>query len=226
MGFTESKYLKHHIRSVHEGNKPHQCTFCDKKFSERSNFNRHITNVHDVKMPYSCNICETNFSLYTSLRNHIKTAHEETMSYQIKIVEEGKISYKCSICHEGFALKTNLEKHVASEHQIQIFNQKVQIDSKLYIRLDPRKCEVKLPIQQIHILNVDHPSVTVENTFQKNGWACKVCEPEENFEHKFQMVTHLHEKHSEGLMYEPCQWCCELFKSPDQEKVSPIFKIL
>ena len=131
------------------------------------------------------------------------------MSYQIKIVQEGKTFYKCSICNEDFILKANLEKHVATEHQIQVFNQKAHIDSKLYIRPDPGKCEVKLPIQQI----------------QKNGWACKVCKPEENFEHKFQMVTHLHEKHSEGIMCEPCQWCCELFKSPDQETVSPIFKV-
>ena len=68
------------------------------------------------------------------------------MSYQIKTVHEGKISYKCSICNENFTLKTNLEKHVASEHQIQVFNQKNPIDSKLYIRPDPAKCEVKLKL--------------------------------------------------------------------------------
>ena len=36
-----------------------------------------------------------------------------------------------------------------------------------------------------------------EMIFQKNGWACKICESEVKFEHKFQMITHWHEKHSQ-----------------------------
>ena len=50
--------------------------------------------------------------------------------------------------------------------------------------------------------------------FQKSGWICKKCPSEEKFEQKFQFVSHWHKKHSRGVTYEVCQWCCELFDYP------------
>ena len=60
------------------------------------------------------------------------------------------------------------------------------------------------------------------HSWQKTGkWSCSICQksPESlgkvTFEHKFQLVTHWHEKHShKEAVYEVCQWCMELFFSP------------
>ena len=50
-----------------------------------------------------------------------------------------------------------------------------------------------------------------------DGWTCHLC-PSENlkFDHKFQLVTHWHENHTDKEMYtyEMCQWCMEVFDSP------------
>ena len=45
----------------------------------------------------------------------------------------------------------------------------------------------------------------------------------EKFEHKFQLVNHWHKQHSnQEIMYEVCQWCSELFTSPDSCKTVSI----
>ena len=51
--------------------------------------------------------------------------------------------------------------------------------------------------------------------FHKNGWSCSHCDSPEKFEHKFQMVTHWQENHSQGVTYDVCQWCNELFIQSD-----------
>ena len=43
---------------------------------------------------------------------------------------------------------------------------------------------------------------------------CSLCETKISFEHKFQLVTHWYENHSDvNVTYEVCQWCMELFIS-------------
>ena len=55
-----------------------------------------------------------------------------------------------------------------------------------------------------------------EKNLAKDGWICRMCENVEKFEHKFQLLTHWHENHSNPeVTYEACQWCSELFISPD-----------
>ena len=64
--------------------------------------------------------------------------------------------------------------------------------------------------------------ITVDDFIQreinlaKDGWICYMCENWGKFEHKFQLVTHWHENHSiKDFTYEACQWCSELFASPE-----------
>ena len=40
--FASVKILKKHIISIHKNTTPHQCKFCEKKFSQKSNLNRHM----------------------------------------------------------------------------------------------------------------------------------------------------------------------------------------
>ena len=64
-------------------------------------------------------------------------------------------------------------------------------------------------------------------------WNCCICQdsPESlgkvSFEHKFQLVTHWFENHSDNsITYEVCQWCLEVFSSPGylKEVRKTIFK--
>ena len=52
-------------------------------------------------------------------------------------------------------------------------------------------------------------------------WHCSLCQESSesldkiSFEHKFQLVSHWYETHSDNnVTYEVCQWCMELFTSP------------
>ena len=42
----------------------------------RPQTSRHIKSVHEGKRPHSCNVCEANVSSKKTLYNHIKTVHE------------------------------------------------------------------------------------------------------------------------------------------------------
>ena len=51
--------------------------------------------------------------------------------------------------------------------------------------------------------------------FQDGYWVCPLCQNQDKFEHKCQLVSHWFENHSNAeLIYEACQWCMELFTSP------------
>ena len=56
--------------------KSYQCTFCDKKFTQKSNLNTHIKLVHD-ESKQQCQICLENVSFY-GLKFHIATVHNDT----------------------------------------------------------------------------------------------------------------------------------------------------
>ena len=74
-----------------------------------------------------------------------------------------------------------------------------------------------------------YEKMTIENQIErdtnlaKDNWTCHACEYGEKFEHKFQLVNHWHKQHSnQEIMYEVCQWCSELFTSPDSCKTVSI----
>ena len=45
--FTEERYVKKHIRSVHEGIKPFKCNICNANFGQKVNLNQHVSRVHE-----------------------------------------------------------------------------------------------------------------------------------------------------------------------------------
>ena len=178
-----------------------------------------ISAIHDKAKPFKCDFCDTYFVTKNSLKAHnfrFKTKHIELVHEQAKG------------CDIAFA------KNPVT----------IEMDENCWLTCD--KCpnekfyfifELQLHREKVHKNEVKQPTTKTDRNFivdnfanrqmifQKNGWACTICEPEVKFEHKFQMITHWHEKHSSGGLYEPCQWCCEVFQSPDQNLVSSISKL-
>ena len=73
-----------------------------------------------------------------------------------------------------------------------------------------------------NLLKYHYEKITLDNQIDRDvilaqdGWACQACEGREKFDHKFQLVSHWHKHHSNpDVTYEVCQWCSELFSSPE-----------
>ena len=84
--------------------KSYQCTFCEKKCTQKSNLKTHIKLVHD-KAKVQCHICLENIGLY-SLKSHIARFHS-TVTY-----------VKCDKCEKTMK-NSHLKKHIAEIHNVQ-----------------------------------------------------------------------------------------------------------
>ena len=89
--------------------------------------------------------------------------------------------------------------------------------------------------QEIHefnsnLLKYHYENLTFEGQMErdsylaKDGWSCHICENKEKFDHKFQLVSHWYKHHSNrDVTYEVCQYCSELFTSPECSTVVRYF---
>ena len=74
--FYQKRKLRHHMKSVHQGEKPFKCNECDLCFSRKDKFKRHIISVHVGENPFKCDVCDKNFSQKGGLKKHILSVHE------------------------------------------------------------------------------------------------------------------------------------------------------
>ena len=81
--------LMGHLRT-HTGGKPHQCCFCHRPFSSKSDLLNHERS-HTGENPFVCNICDKAFSVKSNLMKHVK-AHT---------VEKEK-PFQCGNCENTF----------------------------------------------------------------------------------------------------------------------------
>ena len=54
------------------GEKPHECSLCDKSFSKKQHLIRHML-THTGKKPYKCSQCDKTFRVNRKLKTHMTT---------------------------------------------------------------------------------------------------------------------------------------------------------
>ena len=68
-----------HVKSVHEGYKPHQCQECGKSFGKSNTLNDHIKRVHQAKKNEECEYCNQSYLYKSELQRHVETVHAKTL---------------------------------------------------------------------------------------------------------------------------------------------------
>jgi hypothetical protein len=100
--FDSNKGLREHKLSVHIEDRIYQCTFCDKRFSQR----RYLTNhksIHTGVKKFSCDVCSRTFRLKGDLNIHLK-------------IHENDMPFKCSKCNFSCKFRRELVLHLSKIH--------------------------------------------------------------------------------------------------------------
>ena len=96
--FQLKSYLKKHIATVHEGQKPYKCPQCDMNFSQKGGLKSHIDHIHEgKKYKHQCPQCDVSSHSPKLLQQHIAVVHE------------GKKPFQCSLCEVSCQSKGGLQ---------------------------------------------------------------------------------------------------------------------
>lgn len=101
-----NQQLMDHYRKVHPGERMHQCSQCDERFTARYSLNMHVSRQHEKHLnTFSCSVCDKTFARERELRWHLK-CHSRQMPNP------------CEFCDERFCSKELLVTHVARVHPV------------------------------------------------------------------------------------------------------------
>ncbi len=118
--FRSAADVGRHMQS-HTKERPHQCSYCNQKFSLKGNQERHERKFHSQELPYQCNICDKKFRSLFTLKNHsIAHEREEADIKAGKIPNLGKRPRKqgvpderleCDFCGKTLKSYSDLTRH-------------------------------------------------------------------------------------------------------------------
>ena len=141
------------------------------------------------------------FHLIINRRDLIKTnlcADEIPYEQDNDIIDNDNMDIEDQNIEEESYVETKLEE----ETEIKTKSPKKSVKSK-------NSKQIQASQESLKSLESDLLSAQTSGNFN-----CSLCETKISFEHKFQLVTHWYENHSDiNVTYEVCQWCMELFIS-------------
>lgn len=98
--YAHRNTFRKHIKSVHEGVRPHVCTICDKRFTMKAQLNDHLV-IHTGEKAFVCDRCGKRFNRKNVLRMHKQRVHKQQTP-----------SHACQICDKRFFNPSMLKKHL------------------------------------------------------------------------------------------------------------------
>lgn len=97
--------IKRHIRKVHTGEKPFDCTICSENFMDKLKLMNHMRRLHPEVMPFKCPMCMKKFQKKEKFQRHEKKCQMRSR-------------FECYVCQYSYPAMTfnNLQSHMRSKH--------------------------------------------------------------------------------------------------------------
>ena len=118
--FKIKVYLSQH-QKFHAGKRPHQCEFCERRFSLKHHLKRHMASLHPeltaTEKPHECKICSKTYWHKMSFEKHSMCGSEVFQSEDFRESEKSMNNhYDCNKCEECFSNFKSLIQHHAWDH--------------------------------------------------------------------------------------------------------------
>uniref|UniRef100_A0A1B6DZA2 C2H2-type domain-containing protein n=1 Tax=Clastoptera arizonana TaxID=38151 RepID=A0A1B6DZA2_9HEMI len=130
--FNKACYLTQHNKTFHNGEKPHKCEKCGKRFEIQSLLVEH-KGKHAGEKPYKCEICPKQFNHKTDLRRHM-------------CLHSGDKPYACSYCGKGFIRKDHMVKHLDTHKRKQSVTRHLTVQHKI---IEEEQLMLPVPVVQV-----------------------------------------------------------------------------
>ena len=118
--YHNTRELTDHIKSIHKGLRPYNCSICDSKFSYRQNLKYHEKAVHGIGKSsngFQCPQCSDCFFQESRLIQHMNAFHSDGLEKKLR----------CVSCDVGFSNDSELKEHMRTKH--------LEIANRTYARI-------------------------------------------------------------------------------------------